>query len=68
MCSPRFINRSKFDKVVKIKDDGDRIAFFTLEDKKKIKEVVLEISSDDDLVLLGLKTNLTHEELDGILQ
>lgn len=64
----RFISRSKFDKVVKIKDDGDRIAFFTLEDKKKIKEVVLEISSDDDLVLLGLKTNLTHEELDGILQ
>ncbi len=64
----RFINRSKFDKVVKVKDDGDNIAFFTLEDKKKIKEVVLEISSDDDLVLLGLKTNLTHDDLDGILQ
>jgi len=64
----KFINRSKFDKVVKVKDDGDKIAFFTLEDKKKIKEVVLEISSDDDLVLLGLKTNLTHEDLDNILQ
>ena len=64
----KFINRSKFDKVVKVKDDGDNIAFFTLEDKKKIKEVVLEISSDDDLVLLGLKTNLTHDDLDGILQ
>ncbi len=64
----RFINRSKFDKVVKVKDDGDQIAFFTLENKSKIKEVVLEIASDDDLVLVGLKTNLTHEELDGILQ
>lgn len=64
----KFINRSKFDKVVKVKDDGDNIAFFTLEDKKKIKEVVLEISSEDDLVLLGLKTNLTHDDLDGILQ
>jgi hypothetical protein len=64
----KFINRSKFDKVVKVKDDGDKIAFFTLEDKKKIKEIVLEISSEDDLVLLGLKTNLTHEDLDGILQ
>ena len=64
----KFINRSKFDKVVKVKDDGDNIAFFTLEDNKKIKEVVLEISSEDDLVLLGLKTNLTHDDLDGILQ
>ena len=64
----KFINRSKFDKVIKVKDDGDNIAFFTLEDKKKIKEVVLEISSDDDLVLLGLKTNLTHDDLDNILQ
>ena len=64
----KFINRSKFDKVVKVKDDGDNIAFFTLENKNKIKEVVLEISSEDDLVLLGLKTNLTHDDLDGILQ
>ena len=64
----KFINRSKFDKVIKLKDDGDNIAFFTLEDNKKIKEVVLEISSDDDLVLLGLKTNLTHDDLDNILQ
>jgi len=64
----KFINRSKFDKVVKVKDDGDKIAFFTLENKNKIKEVVLEISSEDDLVLLGLKTNLTQDDLDGILQ
>ena len=64
----KFISRSKFDKVVKVKDDGDNIAFFTLEDKNKIKEVVLEIASEDDLVLLGLKTNLTHDDLEGILQ
>lgn len=64
----KFISRSNFDKVVKVKDDGDNIAFFTLEDKKKIKEIVLEISSDDDLVLLGLKTNLTNEDLENILQ
>ena len=64
----KFINRSKFDKVVKVKDDGDNIAFFTLEDKNKIKEVVLEISSEDDLVLLGLKTNLSHDDLNNILQ
>jgi hypothetical protein len=64
----KFINRSKFEKMIKVKDDGDNIAVFTLEDSKKIKEVVLEIGSDDDLVLLGLKTNLTHEDLNSMLE
>ena len=64
----RFITKSKFEKVIKIKDNDDKIAFFTLEQKDKIKEVVLEISSDGDLVLLGLKTNLTQEDLESIIQ
>jgi hypothetical protein len=63
----KFIKRSKFDKMVKVKDDGDNIAIFTLENSNKIKEIVLEIGSDDDLVLLGLKTNLTHDDLDKML-
>lgn len=64
----KFITKSKFEKVIKIKEDDDKIAFFTLEQKDKIKEVVLEISSDGDLVLLGLKTNLTQEDLESIIQ
>ncbi len=64
----KFISRSKFEKVVKIKDDNDQFAFFTLEKKSQIKEIVLEISSGDDLVLLGLKTNLSQEDLEKILQ
>ncbi len=62
-----FIKKSDFEKIIKIKDDDDKIAFFTLEDKNKIKEVVLEIYSDDDLVLLGLKTNLTQKDIDKLL-
>jgi len=64
----KFIKRSKFEKMVKVSDDGDKIAVFTLENKQKIKEVVLEVKSDYDLVLLGLKTNLTHEDLDKMLE
>ena len=64
----KFISRSKFEKVVKIKDDNDQLAFFTLEKKAQIKEIVLEISSGDELVLLGLKTNLSQEDLEKILQ
>ncbi len=64
----KFINRSKFEKVVKVKSDNDNIAFFTLEKKDKIKEIVLEISTGDELVLLGLKTNLTQEDLNKIIE
>ena len=62
----KFIKRSTFEEVVKIKDDNDKINFFILENKDKIKEVVLQISSDGDLVLLGLKTNLTQKDIDKL--
>lgn len=62
-----FIKKSDFEKIIKIKDDDDKIAFFTLEDKSKIKEVVLQINSDDDLILLGLKTNLTQKDIDKLM-
>ncbi|MEL4456656.1 DUF4252 domain-containing protein [Lutimonas vermicola] len=64
----KFINRSQFEKVVKLKDDDDKLAFFTLEKKDRIKEIVLEISSGSELVLIGLKTNLTQEDLDTLLK
>ena len=34
----KFISRSKFEKVVKLKDDNDQIAFFTLEKKSNINQ------------------------------
>ena len=64
----KFINRSKFEKVVKVKSDNDNIGFFTLEKKDKIKEIVLEVSTGDELILLGLKTNLTQEDLNNIIE
>ena len=51
-----------------MKDDEDGIAFFTLEDKDRIKEMVLEISTGDELVLVGLKTNMTQNQLNEIIQ
>ncbi len=63
----KFIKKSKFEKVIKVKDDGDKIGFFILEKKDKIKEIVLEISSDGDLVLLGLKTNLTQNDINSFI-
>ena len=63
----KFINKSKFEKMVKVKNDNDKIAFFTLQRNKKVKEIVLEIASGDELVLIGLKTNLTQTDIDKIL-
>ena len=64
----RFINKSKFEKMIKVKDDGDNVAIFTLENKDRIREIVVEVSTGDELVLLGLKTNLKEEDLEGLLQ
>ena len=63
-----FINRSKFEEMVKLRSENDKIAFFTLERRDRIKEIVLEISSGDDLVLIGLKTDLTKKDLDELLE
>ncbi len=64
----KFISKSSFDDMVKIKDDNDKVNVFTLEEKSKIKEVVVEVRSDDDFVLLGLKTNLTEDDIADLLK
>lgn len=64
----KFINRSSFEKIIKVKDDDDNVAFFTLESKDRIKEIVLEVSSGSELVLIGLKTNLSQEDLNKLLE
>lgn len=63
----RFIKRSEFEDLIKIKEDSDKVKIYVLEKEENIKEVVLEIASDGDLVLLGLKTNLTQKDIDRLL-
>jgi hypothetical protein len=54
--------------MVKVKSDGDNLALFTLEDNNRIREVVMEVSTGEELVLVGLKTNLSPEDVEQILQ
>lgn len=63
----KFINHSKFDKLVKVKDNSDHLSLYTLEENDKIKEIVVQIFDGDDLILLGLKTNLDQEDLVNLL-
>lgn len=64
----KFVNRSTFDRLVKVKENDESINLYSLEADKKIKEIVVQISTGDELILLGLKTNLTHEELATIFE
>lgn len=64
----KFIKNSTFEDIIKVKDDSDNISVFALEEKDRIKEVVVEINTDGELVLLGLKTNLTHDDIANLME
>lgn len=64
----KFIKRSKFENLISVKDDDDKVKIYTLENKDKIKEIVVDISTGDELVLLGLKTNITPEDLSNLIK
>ena len=64
----KFINKSDFDNLITIKDDGDKVKIYALEQKNKIKEIVLDVKTDDELVLIGLKTNITEDDLSNLLK
>ena len=64
----KFIRRNNFKTIVRIKEGQDRIDIHFREDKKRIKEIILNVHSNDkDAVILGLKTNLTEKELGKII-
>ena len=63
----KFIKHSSFDNLVKVSDDGNNVRVFSLDRNDKIREIVVQISTGDELVLLGLKTNLTQDELARLL-
>jgi uncharacterized protein (DUF2344 family) len=64
----KFIKRSDFENLISIKSDDDKVKIYTLEKKDKIKEIVLDINTGDELVLLGLKTNLSPEDLAELMK
>ncbi|MEN8125708.1 MAG: DUF4252 domain-containing protein [Bacteroidota bacterium] len=64
----KFIKRSDFENLISIKDDDDKVKIYALEQKNSIKEIVLDINSGDEMVLLGLKTNLKEEDLHKLIE
>ena len=63
-----FIEESKLKSLVRTKDGGDKAEIYFLEKKDKIKEIVIMTADKgDELVLLGLKTNLTKDEFRSMI-
>ena len=45
-----------------------QIDIYFLQNKNSIKEIVLKVKSDNDYVLLGLKTNISEEDFNKIIE
>ena len=60
----RYIRKHKLTTLMRVKESDGNAAFFILEKNDRIKEVILRASDDNEkLVLFGLKTDMTKEEL-----
>lgn len=60
----KYLRKNKLKTMARVKSDDSRAAFYILEKNDMVKEIVLQANSDNDkLILFGIKTNLTTNEL-----
>lgn len=60
----KYVKKNRLKTMARMKSDGSKAEFYILEENDIVKEIVLRAKSKgDNLVLLGLKTNFTTDEL-----
>jgi len=60
----KYLRKNNLKTMARVKSDDSRAAFYILEKNDIVKEIILQANSDgDNLVLFGLKTYLTTDEL-----
>lgn len=64
----RFIKRKNYISFFRINKNRDKVQFYLLKNKNKIKEIIIKIKSDGSLTLLGLKTNILESDLNNIIE
>lgn len=62
----RFIKQKNYETIFSIKQHGEKVQLYFLQDKNAIKEIVLKVKSEDDFVVLGLKTNISEADFNKI--
>ena len=64
----KFARKQHLKTLVRIKDNGDKIEVFFVEKQDYVREIIIKIGSNkDELVLLGLKTKITKDELSSLM-
>ena len=64
----RFIKQKNYASIFMVKQNGEQVQLYFLQNKNSIKEIVLKVKSDNDYVLLGLKTNISEEDFNKIIE
>lgn len=64
----RFIKQKNYEAIFSINQHKEKVQLYFLQDKNAIKEIVLKIKSDDDFVVLGLKTNISEADFNKIIK
>jgi len=64
----RFIKQRKYATIFSINKHGDKVQLYFLQHKNAIREIVLKIKSDNDFVVLGLKTNILESDFNKIIE
>ncbi len=63
----QFVKQYDYKPLMKIKNHNDNVAIYTLEQKHRIREIVMNVKDKQSIVMIGLKTNLSYEELSDLL-
>lgn len=64
----RFVKQKNYETILSVNDNGDKVQLYFLQHKNAIKEIVLKIKSDNDFVVLGLKTNILESDFNKLLE
>lgn len=65
----KFAQRNNLKTLVKVKDGKERVTVYFRETKDRIKEIIVNVhDKSDEMVLLGIKTNLTMDELSAMVE
>jgi hypothetical protein len=60
----KFRRKNKFKTLARVKDNGSKAELFFIEKNDYIREIIIRANSDNDkLVLFGVKTKITMDEL-----
>ncbi|WP_428741571.1 DUF4252 domain-containing protein [Tenacibaculum sp.] len=65
----KFARKNGLKTLVRVKDGNEKVTVYFRETKDRIKEIIVNVhDKSDEMVLLGIKTNLTMDELSAMVE